>query len=174
MLIYDLDLPSLTNLLQQWNEPAYRAKQVWQGLYQHLYNSPDEFTNLPKSLREKLAERLSFSPIKVKLFSDSSDGQTRKTLFELNDNHLIETVLMRYDPSTNSGKGRRTLCISTQAGCAMGCVFCATGQMGFNRHLSSGEIIAQVMHYARALQEEGPCCHEYRFHGHGRTFPQLR
>ena len=85
MLIYDLDLPALTNILQQWNEPAYRAKQVWQGLYQHLYNSPDEFTNLPKSLREKLAERLSFSPIKVKLFLDSSDGQTRKTLFELND-----------------------------------------------------------------------------------------
>ena len=68
MIIYDLDLPALTNLLQQWDEPAYRAKQVWQGLYQHLYNSPDEFTNLSKSLREKLAERLNFSPLKVKLF----------------------------------------------------------------------------------------------------------
>ena len=138
MFIYDLDFPALTNLLQQWDEPAYRVKQVWQGLYQHLYNSADEFTTLPKSLREKLAERLSFSPIKVKLFQDSSDGQTRKTLFELQDGHLIEAVLMRYDPSTNSGKGRRTLCISTQAGCAMGCVFCATGQMGFSRHLTTG------------------------------------
>jgi 23S rRNA (adenine2503-C2)-methyltransferase len=170
MLIYDLDLPTLTNFLQQWNEPAYRAKQVWQGLYQHLYNSPDEFTNLPKSLREKLAERLSFSPIKVKRFLDSSDGQTRKTLFELNDKHLIETVLMRYDPSTNSGKGRRTLCISTQAGCAMGCVFCATGQMGFSRHLTSGEIIAQVMHYARALQEEGLAATNIVFMGMGEPF----
>ena len=62
MLIYDLDLHTLTNLLQQWNEPAYRAKQVWQGLYQHLYNSPDEFTNLPDSLRAKLAERLTSPP----------------------------------------------------------------------------------------------------------------
>jgi 23S rRNA (adenine2503-C2)-methyltransferase len=170
MLIYDLDLSALTNLLQQWDEPAYRAKQVWQGLYQHLYNSPDEFTNLPKPLREKLAERLNFSPLTVKLFQDSSDGQTRKTLFALHDGHLIETVLMRYDPSTNSGKGRRTLCISTQAGCAMGCVFCATGQMGFSRHLSSGEIIAQVMHYARALQEEGLAATNIVFMGMGEPF----
>ncbi len=170
MLIYDLDLSALTNLLQQWDEPAYRAKQVWQGLYQHLYNSPNEFTNLPKPLREKLAERLNFSPLTVKLFQDSSDGQTRKTLFALHDGHLIETVLMRYDPSTNSGKGRRTLCISTQAGCAMGCVFCATGQMGFSRHLSSGEIIAQVMHYARALQEEQLAATNIVFMGMGEPF----
>ena len=114
MLIYDLDLPALTNLLQKWEEPAYRAKQVWQGLYQHLYNSPDEFTNLSKALREKLAERLNFSPLKVKLFQDSSDGQTRKTLFELHDGHLIEAVLMRYDPNTNSGKGRRKTSIHRQ------------------------------------------------------------
>jgi 23S rRNA (adenine2503-C2)-methyltransferase len=170
MIIYDLDLTTLTNLLQKWDEPAYRAVQVWQGLYQHLYNSPDEFTNLPKSLREKLADRLSFSPIKVRLFQDSSDGQTRKTLFELNDGHLIEAVLMRYDPNTNSGKGRRTLCISTQAGCAMGCVFCATGQMGFSRHLSSGEIIAQVMYYARMLQVENLAVTNIVFMGMGEPF----
>ena len=58
MLIYDLDLLSLTNLLKEWNEPAYRAKQIWQGLYQHFRNSPEQFTNLPKSLREKLAEQI--------------------------------------------------------------------------------------------------------------------
>jgi len=125
---------------------------------------------LPKSLREKLADRLSFSPIKVRLFQDSSDEQTRKTLFELNDGHLIEAVLMRYDPNTNSGKGRRTLCISTQAGCAMGCVFCATGQMGFSRHLSSGEIIAQVMYYARMLQVEDLAVTNIVFMGMGEPF----
>ena len=165
MLIYDLDLTPLTNLLKEWNEPAYRAKQIWQGLYQHLYNSPEQFTNLPKPLREKLAEKTIFSPFRVKTYLDSSDGFTRKTLFELPDKNLIEAVLMRYgDPADNpqitaspSGRGaknRRTLCISTQAGCAMGCVFCATGQMGFKRHLSSGEIIAQVMYYARMLKAE--------------------
>jgi 23S rRNA (adenine2503-C2)-methyltransferase len=152
MFIYDLNLHEIANLLKDWNEPAYRAKQIWQGLYQHFYRSPEQFTNLPKPLREKLAEYLNFSPIRPKLYLDSSDGQTRKTLFELHDGQVIEAVLMRYDPDTFTGRSRRTLCISTQAGCAMGCVFCATGQMGFKRHLSSGEIIAQVMYYARMLK----------------------
>jgi 23S rRNA (adenine2503-C2)-methyltransferase len=79
---------------------------------------------------------------------NSADGRTQKTAFRLADGLRIETVLMRYDR-------RRTLCISSQAGCAMGCVFCATGQMGFKRHLSSGEIVAQVMYYARRLKEAG-------------------
>ena len=170
MLIYDLDLQEITNLLKEWNEPAYRAKQIWQGLYQHFYNSPDEFTNLPKSLREKLAENLNFSPIKSKLYLDSSDGQTRKTLFELHDGQVIEAVLMKYDPDTFRGRGRRTLCISTQAGCAMGCVFCATGQMGFKRHLSSGEIIAQVMYYARILDKENEAVTNIVLMGMGEPF----
>ncbi|MEW6400836.1 MAG: 23S rRNA (adenine(2503)-C(2))-methyltransferase RlmN [Chloroflexota bacterium] len=152
MLIYDFDLQTLTNLLKQWNEPAYRAKQIWLGLYQHLYNSPEQFSNLPISLRDKLAQNLNFSPLKQKLYLDSSDGQTRKTLFELQDGQVVEAVLMRYDPDTFRGRERRTLCISTQAGCAMGCVFCATGQMGFKRHLSSGEIVAQVMYYEQMLR----------------------
>jgi 23S rRNA (adenine2503-C2)-methyltransferase len=154
MLIYDLDFPTLTNLLKGWKEPAYRAKQVWQGLYQHFYNSADQFTNLPLSLREKLSANLDFTGMKPTLVQDSSDKQTRKTLFKLPDGHLIESVLMRYDPDSSSARGRRTLCISTQAGCAMGCVFCATGQMGFNRHLTSGEIVAQVMYYANMLHQE--------------------
>ncbi|HRQ33506.1 MAG TPA: 23S rRNA (adenine(2503)-C2)-methyltransferase, partial [Anaerolineales bacterium] len=80
MLIYDLDLDSITNLLQEWDEPAYRAQQIWQGLYQHLYDSPEQFTNLSKSLREKLAKHVTFAPFNVKTFLDSSDGFTRKTL----------------------------------------------------------------------------------------------
>ena len=164
MIIYDLDFSTLTNTLEKWNEPVYRAKQIWQGLYQHLYDSSDQFTNLPKSLREKLAENFTFSPFKVRTYLDSADGFTRKTLFELPDGNLIEAVLMRYgDPADNpqitasptgrGAKNRRTLCISTQAGCAMGCVFCATGQMGFKRHLTSGEIVAQVIYYAQMLKD---------------------
>jgi len=164
MLIYDLDLSTLTNIMEEWNEPAYRAKQVWQGLYQHLYRTPEQFTSLPKSLREKLAEKFVFFPFQMRTFLDSADGFTRKTLFALPDGNLIEAVLMRYgDPADNpqitasptgrGAKNRRTLCISTQAGCAMGCVFCATGQMGFKRHLTSGEIVAQVMYYAQMLKD---------------------
>jgi 23S rRNA (adenine2503-C2)-methyltransferase len=147
-LIYDLDRQDLVSLFEAWGEPAYRAGQVWQGLYRKFYDSADEFTMLPRLLREKMASQLDFEAFQPRLFLDSSDGQTRKTLFTLPDDHLIEAVLMRYEK-------RRTLCISTQAGCAMGCVFCATGQMGFKRHLSSGEIVAQVMYYARMLDREG-------------------
>src|SRR6266516_1122789 len=181
MLIYDLNLREITNLLQEWNEPPYRAKQIWQGLYQHFYNSPEQFTNLPKSLRERLSGSVTFSPFQAKVYQDSSDGTTRKTLFELPDKNLIEAVLMRYgDPADNpqitasptgrGAKNRRTLCISTQAGCAMGCVFCATGQMGFKRHLSAGEIIAQVMYYACMLKEENQVVTNIVLMGMGEPF----
>jgi len=129
-LIYDLNLPALTDLLASWGEPAFRAKQVWTGLYKNFWNSPDQFSNLPISLRTKLSESVNFEILTPTLKLDSSDGQTRKTLFQLPDGKQIEAVLMKYDR-------RRTLCISTQVGCAMGCTFCATGQMGFGRHLSS-------------------------------------
>ncbi len=146
-LIYDLDLPDLGSLLASWGEPAFRAKQIWTGLYKNFWNTPDEFTNLPISLREKLGANLRWDILTPTLKLDSSDGQTRKTLFQLLDGKQIEAVLMKYER-------RRTLCISTQVGCAMGCSFCATGQMGFGRHLSSGEIVAQVLYYARLLHEQ--------------------
>ncbi len=147
MLIYDLNFDELTKLLSSWGQPAFRARQLWTGLYKNFWQMPDDFTNLPLNLRQKLAESFSFDILTPSLKLDSSDGQTRKMLFKLRDGKQIETVLMRYDR-------RRTLCISTQVGCAMGCTFCATGQMGFTRHLSSGEIIAQVMHFARLLHTQ--------------------
>lgn len=183
-LIYDYTLSELTELLVNWGEPSYRAKQVWTGLYKHLYHSPFQFTNLPKSLHTKLDDKFvwqTFTPITT---LESSDRMTVKTLLKLGDGNLIEAVLMKYgDPAdsheqevlggsdenardgeenskqesvaTQYKKARRTLCISSQAGCAMGCVFCATGQMGFKRNLTSGEILAQVLYYARILQEKG-------------------
>ena len=145
MSIYDLDLSSLEELVTSWDAPAYRAKQIWEGVYQHLYASWDEFTNLPTSLRVRMASEFSVEPLEPVARLESSDGQTQKTAFRLEDGQQIETVVMRY-------ARRVTLCISSQAGCAMGCVFCATGQMGFRRHLSSGEIVAQVLHFARELK----------------------
>ena len=146
-IVFDLSFDELSNLLNEAGEPSYRANQIWEGLYRHYWNNPAEFSALPKDLRNKLPGLISFDVITPTLKLDSADHRTRKTLFRLTDGLSIEAVLMRYDR-------RHTLCISTQAGCAMGCVFCATGQMGFKRHLTRGEIVAQVMYYARMLAEE--------------------
>ena len=169
-LIYDFDISELKSFIAELGQPSYRADQVWQGLYKHYWNTPDEFTNLPKTLREQLNQSLLFETLKPIQYLDSSDKQTRKTLFQLHDNRVIEAVLMKYDPSTHKGQGRRTLCISSQAGCAMGCVFCATGQMGFKRHLTSGEIVAQVMHYARLLRQQGESVTNIVLMGMGEPF----
>ncbi len=147
-LIYDLSLAEFTDQMTAWGEPIYRARQIWEGLYRLLWHEPDQFTNLPKTLRTRLAESFCFQPLTPHKSLTSKDGLACKTLFTLSDGQPIETVLMQYEQ-------RNTLCISTQVGCAIGCVFCATGQMGYRRNLSSGEIVAQVMHHARLLQNEG-------------------
>ena len=147
-LIYDLSFIELSDILQSWDEPKYRAQQVWSGIYNQMWENPTQFTNIPVKLKEQLQNNFVFrslAPIKV---VHSGDHETSKTLFEHPDKLYIETVLMRYER-------RNTLCISTQVGCSMGCVFCATGQMGFSRNLSAGEIIEQVMYFARELKGEG-------------------
>jgi 23S rRNA (adenine2503-C2)-methyltransferase len=146
--LYDLSYDDLAHLLHELGEPSFRARQVWNWLYRHLAGSFDEMSNLPLSLREKLAAQTTLGTAEIASEQHSSDDQTKKLLFRLPDGQYIETVLMRYEK-------RRTLCISTQAGCAMGCVFCATGQMGFFRNLSMGEIVAQVIHFARELAQAG-------------------
>lgn len=148
LLIYDFDFEQITATLRSWGEPSYRGTQVWVGLYQQLHATWDDFTTLPISLRQRLAENFAISNLQPERTLASSDGQTVKTLFRLPDGQPIEAVLMRYHD-------RRTLCISSQSGCAMGCVFCATGQMGFQRHLTSGEIVEQVIYYARQLDSQG-------------------
>jgi 23S rRNA (adenine2503-C2)-methyltransferase len=148
IFLYDLDLPTLKTLFESWGEPSYRAKQVWEWLYVHPVDSFDEMTNLPKGLRQKLGERATVAGLEVAKKSHSADGKTRKDLLRLADGETVEAVLMRYET-------RRTACLSTQVGCAMGCPFCATGQMGFRRDLSSGEIVVQAVRFARQLKEEG-------------------
>jgi 23S rRNA (adenine2503-C2)-methyltransferase len=105
-------------------------------------------TNVPAALRAQLAEQLPFPQIGVVGELTSDDGLTRKCLLRLDDGKLIESVLMLYDPRSDS-RGRATVCVSSQAGCAMGCGFCATGQAGFERNLTAGEIVAQIMLFAR-------------------------
>jgi len=137
---YDLSREDLTRLLA--GQPAYRVDQVWNGLYQRCAR-PGEMTELPAALRARLEESPEFRPALRQAARSSSDrGQTVKWLWDLDGGSAIETVLMHY-------RDRSTVCVSTQAGCAMACGFCATGQAGFTRHLTRGEIVAQVVEAIR-------------------------
>lgn len=139
---YDLTRADLADLLG--DVPRYRVDQVWGGLYEQLAE-PADWTNLPLAMRAGLAEQLP-SALRPVTESVSPDGDTVKFLWELDGGSRIETVLMLY-------RDRATVCISSQAGCAMGCGFCATGQAGFTRHLTVGEIVEQVVHATRRARE---------------------
>ena len=160
--LLELTQDGLTQLLASWDQPRYRAAQVLDWLYKKLAASPAEMTDLPKALRERLAAETRIDPLERVYEQRSSDGQTVKWLFRLHDGLTIETVLMLYDDVSGSTRERRTVCISTQAGCAMGCVFCATGQAGLARNLTAGEIVAQVLAAARWLahSDEGPATND--------------
>ena len=144
--LVDLSQEALQALVVELGERPFRARQIWQWIYQRYAQDVAEMTDLPKGFRQKLAEAGTLRPFELVSEQRSSDGQTTKVLFKLPDGQYVETVLMKYDR-------RRTLCISTQAGCAMGCVFCATGQMGFFRNLTVSEIVAQVLYFAHELAQ---------------------
>ena len=128
--------PELDALLERLGEPAYRARQLFEGLY--VQRRPlDALTNLPKALLARLVEELPLA-FTVDTMQLADDDMTAKWLWRAADGAQVETVLMRY-------KERATVCVSSQAGCAMGCTFCATGQAGFERQLGAGEIVEQVL-----------------------------
>ncbi len=146
--LYALNRQELTDLVLSLGEPRFRADQVWGWLYDKGAPDLEAMSNLPRPLREKLQAAATLGTLSVETEQIAKDG-TVKRLYKLADGQLIESVLMKYDGV------RRTACISSQAGCAMGCVFCATGQMGFARHLSSGEIFEQAARYSSDLRLEG-------------------
>jgi 23S rRNA (adenine2503-C2)-methyltransferase len=142
--LYGLTRPELHALVESWGFSPVHAARLWKYLYLGLAASFDELPEIPARVRSRLAAETRVGAPPVSIETESSDGFTRKFLLELADGERIETVLMRFT-------GRATACVSSQAGCAMGCVFCATGQMGYRRHLAAGEIVSQVVHAARAL-----------------------
>ncbi len=150
--LLSLNLPQMQVWLLERGEPAFRAKQIYNWLYKHLVTDFAAMSNLPQSLRDRLEQESSIGPVIIRGEQHSKDDRTRKILLELHDGKLIESVLMLYPPIADSS-ARATVCVSTQAGCAYGCTFCATGQMGFDRHLTSGEIVAQVLIFARTLRD---------------------
>jgi 23S rRNA (adenine2503-C2)-methyltransferase len=136
-----MDLELLERRLEEAGEPAYRAGQVWSWLARGATGWA-QMTNLPKSLREDLADELPVSTLRVAETARSVDG-TVKVLFETADGRPLETVLMRYRD------GRRSICVSSQSGCPLTCSFCATGRMAFGRNLTTSEILDQVLHFRR-------------------------
>ena len=145
---HDLTRAELRALVVRWGFSPVHAARLWRYAYLEGAGDWAQMPELPARFRTKSGHGLSLALLPVATETPSSDGFTRKYLLALPDHRRIETVLMRYT-------GRVTACISSQAGCAMGCVFCATGQMGFTRHLTAGEIVAQAVHVDRALRPGG-------------------
>jgi 23S rRNA (adenine2503-C2)-methyltransferase len=146
--LYDLTREELRVLLARWEFSPVHAARLWNYLYLELADSFEAMPDLPAKVRQRLTAETAVGTLPTAFVTDSSDGFTRKYLLGLDDGQRIETVLMRFT-------GRVTACVSSQVGCAMGCVFCATGQMGYTRHLTPGEIVAQAVHVARVLRTAG-------------------
>lgn len=143
--LHDSTRAELLSLIASWRFPATAAARLWRYVYRDGVESFEAMDELPAELRTRLRTELTPTPLDVAQETDSSDGLTRKYLLALGDGQRIETVLMRY-------RDRATACVSSQAGCALGCVFCATGQMGFSRNLTAGEIVAQALFVDRVLR----------------------
>ncbi len=156
---YDWTRADLAELLA--DQPRYRVDQVWQGLHDHG-TEPDDWSNVPKALRARVAEALP-PALERAAESVSDDGETVKWLWSLADGRQVESVLMHYPDRT-------TVCVSSQAGCAMACGFCATGQAGFDRHLTTGEIVEQVVRARRRSAEAGKRLSNIVFMGMGEPF----
>jgi 23S rRNA (adenine2503-C2)-methyltransferase len=146
ILLHDLNPRELNNLMSSWDEPRFRADQLWRWMYRSYAADFEAMANLPLGLRTRLASEATVAPLVPKAEQVSVTGDTRKVLFRLHDGTTIESVLMQYH-------SRRTACISTQAGCGMGCTFCATGQGGLARSLSAGEVVGQVLYFAREVRQ---------------------
>ena len=158
--LLDLSFEDLLASLTRLDEPSFRTTQIWRSVFKDLAPSYAEVTTLPKLLRQRLESAVPWPRISTLRTLISSDGQTTKLLLQLEDGETVEVVVMRY-------ARRNTVCISTQVGCAMGCQFCATGQSGFRRDLTTAEIVGQVLTAARLLQAESEHLSNVVFMGMG-------
>ena len=144
--IYDFTLAEWTSWLKENNEPVYRAKQIFDWLYVKRVTAVEEMTNLAKNLRSKIEETFEFQALHSLTHHTAKDG-TIKFLFQLQDGHTIETVIMQHEYGNS-------VCVTTQVGCRMGCTFCASTIGGLARNLTAGEIVAQVVESQRLLDKQ--------------------
>jgi len=147
ILLTDLSYGELEAWVAAQGEPSFRARQLFEWIYRSLAPDFAAMTNLPLAWRQKLAGLAILQSLTPVDAVTSAEGLTTKVLLQLRDGETIESVLMRYE-------GRQSVCVSSQVGCALGCLFCATGQGGFKRNLSAGEIVEQVLFFARQLQPQ--------------------
>ena len=146
--LYDLTRDEIAAAVVSWGLSPVHAAKLWSYLHYHCVEDWNDMPELPAKMKARVKTEFELAPLTAKLELRSVDGFTRKWLLRLGDGEKVETVLMRFT-------GRQTACVSSQVGCAMGCVFCATGQMGFRRHLAAGEIVSQVLHVQRCLRRMG-------------------
>jgi len=154
--LYRMFPEELDKIVTEIDQPRYRVDQLLQMLYHESPKTMADLHLIPSAMRDALVESgytLGSAHEVHRVVSE--DGHTTKLLLNLGDGTLIETVLMQYYPSKIDGHPRSTVCVSTQVGCPMGCVFCATGQMGFQRNLKAEEIVAQVVHISNILRKRG-------------------
>jgi 23S rRNA (adenine2503-C2)-methyltransferase len=179
--------PGLSGLpegaLEAWLEaegqPAYRARQIRDAVWKRLAATPEDLNNLPAALRERLSSSFRVDTIEADEVAVADNGLTEKSLHLLADGALVESVLMHYPARGRRPDGsalhreRHTVCISSQAGCAVGCPFCATGELGFGRDLETSEILDQVRHAARRLSQTGDHLTNVVFMGMGEPLLNL-
>ena len=151
--ILELSRDELTKAMLGMGEKKFRAVQLWRSIYNETSESFEDMSTLSKTFRGALSKKFSISSLEQAMFLTSADNTTSKALYRLHDGELIETVMMRYETDGHR-RNRKTACISTQAGCALGCTFCATGQQGLRRNLTVGEIVAQVIEMQRIAYAE--------------------
>ena len=154
--LYRLLPEEMEKLVIDMGYPRYRADQILYPLYYKFPKTISDLKQLPKTMRQELVDAgYTIGSTNEVHRVISEDGETTKLLLNTANGASVETVLMQYPSSKIGGHPRSTICVSTQIGCAMGCVFCATGQMGFETNLSAEEIVTQVIHFANILQQRG-------------------
>ena len=167
-----LPIDALVRWFAGRGEPAYRARQVGDAIWRGDATATDDIRTLPAALREALEADFRFDTVADTELRLSDGGLTQKGLHRLADGALIESVLMHY-PARAGQRERHTLCISSQAGCAVGCPFCATGELGYGRDLETAEIVDQVRHAARRLAADGKRLTNVVFMGMGEPLLNL-
>ncbi len=145
--ITGMTLGEMEEFMASIGQPGFRAKQLFNWLYKRRISDIDEITVFSKNFRSELKDLVEMGHVEVADRKISADGETNKFLFRLRDGHYIESVFMV------DGK-RRTVCLSSQVGCALGCSFCATGRMGFKRNLSVGEIVDQLLAVLKVMNTD--------------------